>query len=283
MTTNKPEVVAWIWDYRGRHMATTDYSQALELAEPPYPTEVEPLIRLADYQRLQADHERLQAELELWKAKIDAMAEHEVAAYQLIGIPASVGISEPVEGFARRPQDIMPAVRDMALRIELLESQLAESEALLAESRANDRQAMAYLAAVREVVGGDGFPEMAERVEALQAECDRLQAEYEQLISYTKNGIECFASPCPEHSGINTPPFSEFQERYGRLCLMCVVDERDTLRAENDELRQALNRMTAGLDNTIRHSQNLCAVTEEPGEAQSDAGHLLKKLEASHD
>src|SRR5690554_5106743 len=64
MTTNKPEVVAWIWDYRGRHMATTDYSQALELAEPPYPTEVEPLIRLADYQRLQADTERLQAECE---------------------------------------------------------------------------------------------------------------------------------------------------------------------------------------------------------------------------
>ena len=64
MTTNKPEVVAWSWDYRGRHMATTDYSQALELAEPPYPTEVEPLIRLADYQRLQADHERLQAECE---------------------------------------------------------------------------------------------------------------------------------------------------------------------------------------------------------------------------
>lgn len=64
MTTNKPEVAAWIWDYRGRHMATTDYSQALELAEPPYPTEVEPLIRLADYQRLQAETERLQAEYE---------------------------------------------------------------------------------------------------------------------------------------------------------------------------------------------------------------------------
>src|SRR5690606_11119140 len=68
MTTNKPEVVAWSWDYRGRHMATTDYSQALELAEPPYPTEVEPLIRLADYQRLQADHERLQAECEKLRA-----------------------------------------------------------------------------------------------------------------------------------------------------------------------------------------------------------------------
>lgn len=70
MTTNKPEVVAWIWDYRGRHMATTDYSQALELAEPPYPTEVEPLVRLADYQRLQADHERLQAECAQLRAAI---------------------------------------------------------------------------------------------------------------------------------------------------------------------------------------------------------------------
>src|SRR5690554_7424863 len=76
MTTNKPEVVAWIWDYRGRHMATTDYNQALELAEPPYPTEVEPLIRLADYQRLQADHERLQAECE--KLRKDAGTERQI-------------------------------------------------------------------------------------------------------------------------------------------------------------------------------------------------------------
>lgn len=78
-TTNKPEVVAWIWDYRGRHMATTDYSQALELAEPPYPTEVEPLIRLADYQRLQADHERLQAECEKLRKdaeRLDFIAQH---------------------------------------------------------------------------------------------------------------------------------------------------------------------------------------------------------------
>lgn len=58
MTANKPEVVAWSWAYRGRHMATTDYSQALELAEPPYPTEVEPLIRLSDYEALQADRDQ---------------------------------------------------------------------------------------------------------------------------------------------------------------------------------------------------------------------------------
>src|SRR5690554_7302873 len=99
MTTNKPEVVAWIWDYRGRHMATTDYSQALELAEPPYPAEVEPLIRLADYQRLQADHERLQAECE-------------------------------------------------------------ELKRALSESRANDLAAMGYLNQIRQLVGGDDFPDM---------------------------------------------------------------------------------------------------------------------------
>ena len=61
---------------------------------------------------------------------------------------------------------------------------------------------------------------------------EALQAEYEQLVSYTKNGIKCFANPCSDHSGVNTPPFSEFQERYGQLCLMCVVDERDALLKE---------------------------------------------------
>jgi len=40
-------------------MATTDYSQALELAETPYPTEVEPLIRLSDYEKLAAECEKL--------------------------------------------------------------------------------------------------------------------------------------------------------------------------------------------------------------------------------
>ena len=66
----------------------------------------------------------------------------------------------------------------------------------------------------------------------LYEDYESLQVEYEKLVSYTKNGIECFANPCPEHSGVNTPPFSEFQERYGQLCLMCVVDERDALLKE---------------------------------------------------
>lgn len=80
MTTNKPEAVAWSWDYRGRHVVTTDYSKALELSEPPYPTEVEPLIRLADYQRLQADLERLQAECE--KLRKDAGRYRFARAYE---------------------------------------------------------------------------------------------------------------------------------------------------------------------------------------------------------
>src|SRR5690606_25429804 len=105
---------------------------------------------------------------ELLKEQLNDMTEYKVAAHQLIGIPASVGISEPVEGFAKRPQDIMPAVRDMALRIEELERQAAERDWQLAESRANDQQAMAYLTQIRELVGGEDFPDMVLRCEKLR-------------------------------------------------------------------------------------------------------------------
>lgn len=52
------------------------------------------------------------------KDELEKMAEYKMAAHQLIGIPASVGVTEPVEGFGKKPQSIMPAVREMALKIE---------------------------------------------------------------------------------------------------------------------------------------------------------------------
>ena len=88
---------------------------------------------------------------------------------------------------AKRPQDIMPAVRDMALRIELLEHQAAERDRLLAESRANDQQAMAYLSAVRALVGGDDFPDMVRRCEKLRAECEKRQAAMIEAKSYIEH------------------------------------------------------------------------------------------------
>lgn len=194
MTTNNPPIAAWAPGTALAKLASRHNNAPCVLTDGPAEFNDVALIRLSDY-------ERLQVELELWKAKIDAMAEHEVAARQLTGIPASVGISEPVEGFAKRPQDIMPAVRDMALRIELLESQLAESEALLAESRANDQQAMRYLNQVREIVGGDDFPDMVRRCERLQAKCARLQAamiEAKGHISHYMYGGSSYREPAAE-------------------------------------------------------------------------------------
>lgn len=74
---------------------------------------------------------------------------------------------------------------------------------------------------------------LAER-DALQAERDALNAENERLTRYYKNGIDCFASPCERHSGERTPPFTEFFERYGGQCLICVVDNNKALKAERD-------------------------------------------------
>lgn len=70
---------------------------------------------------------------------------------------------------------------------------------------------------------------------------EALQAEYDRLIRYCKNGLECFANPCERHSGERTPPLSEFFERYGGQCLICVVDNNKTLQAECEMLRCIIN------------------------------------------
>lgn len=55
----------------------------------------------------------------------------------------------------------------------------AENERLraqLAESQANDRTAMGYLAEVRAAVGGDDFPAMVRSVQALRKDAERLDS-----------------------------------------------------------------------------------------------------------
>lgn len=66
---------------------------------------------------------------------------------------------------------------------------------------------------------------------------EALEAEFERLTRYCKNGIDCFANPCERHSGERTPPFPEFFEKYGGQCLICVVDNNKALQAERDKLR----------------------------------------------
>jgi len=198
---SKPEVVAYMWEHRGRH-ACVDRAYAEQLMDDG--EQVAPLIRLTDHERLQAEVERLQAareaaiaelqadrdqqydmkvkareqrdvvtaenqrlrkaltrhvctgmtdaqrtaELERYlsdgiaadKARIklleeqrDSFTMHKMASRQCIGIPASVGVCEPVEGFAERPQDLAPAMRQMALIIEADKARIAELESALSE------------------------------------------------------------------------------------------------------------------------------------------------------
>ena len=56
MTTNKPEVVAYSWQYHGRH-STVDKKFADELVADG--EVVDPLVRLSDYEALQAECEKL--------------------------------------------------------------------------------------------------------------------------------------------------------------------------------------------------------------------------------
>jgi hypothetical protein len=78
------------------------------------------------------------------------------------------------------------------------------------------------------------------RCSEYRKEMEALQAENGRLSRYCKNGIDCFANPCERHSGERTPPFSDFFEKYGGQCLICVVDNNKTLQAKIEELRRAL-------------------------------------------
>lgn len=172
---------------------------------------------------LEARIARQEEVLNLIRAQRDDYAMHKHAAHQLIGIPASVGVAEPVEGFAERPQDIMPAVRDMALRIELLEHQAAERERLLAESRANDRQAMAYLSEVRAIVGGDDFPDMVRRCARLQADHETERAADKARIAELVKALRRFIDADSQPSGLSG--------KYGNALTQAV----DKLKQEHDQ------------------------------------------------
>ena len=103
--------------------------------------------------------------------------------------------------------------------------------------------------------------------EALQAECDRLN-------SYYKNGIDCFANPCEMHSGERAPPFSEFFERYGGRCLICVVDNNKALKSECEKLEAELATARAGWQSSLAN----LASHERP--AYDEQQQRIAKLEA---
>jgi hypothetical protein len=56
-----------------------------------------------------------------------------------------------------------------------LREELATTQKLLEESRANDRTAMGYLTEIRGIVGGDDFPDMVARVAAEKKNDERWQ------------------------------------------------------------------------------------------------------------
>ncbi len=113
-----------------------------------------------------------------------------------------------------------------------------------------------------------------EAYEALQAECERLKR-------YYKNGIECFANPCERHSGGRTPPFSDFFEKYGGQCLICVVDNNKTLQANIEELRRALAESQANDRQAMAYLNEVRALVG--GNDFPDMVERVAKLQAERD
>ena len=80
------------------------------------------------------------ARIKLLEEQRDSFTMHKMASRQCIGIPASVGVCEPVEGFAERPQDLAPAMRQMALIIEADKARIAAQQWLLEQCQQSLRE-----------------------------------------------------------------------------------------------------------------------------------------------
>lgn len=153
---------------------------------------------------------------------------------------------------------------------------LSDYEAL----QADYEKLQSEMATVKKVAYGN--VELLDQVEALQAECDRLN-------SYYKNGIDCFANPCEMHSGERTPPFSEFFERYGGRCLICVVDNNKALQGENERLRKAAAKLVEALqamsinELDAQRAQHIATVlTKMRGKPRNSSAGMDSAAGASH-
>jgi hypothetical protein len=76
-------------------------------------------------------------------------------------------------------------------------------------------------------------------------ERDTLRGENDRYKHMVENATEVFMRPCKQHSGERTPSLSVFVEKYGCHCIVCLVNERDTLQAELAAVRGELERVKA--------------------------------------
>ena len=129
MTQERAEVVAWRWrkpvvNGQGETIGETAWELSDAPGFLPWWTN-EPLIRLSDYQRLQADHERLQAECEkLRKQAEDGWIQDGFLLYRLTDEPrprnrdeinvTMANSSRTKEARTRRASELLDAIRAAA-------------------------------------------------------------------------------------------------------------------------------------------------------------------------
>ncbi len=94
----------------------------------------------------------------------------DVVAYERDRIDAEFTLRIPAE--CDRDADLV--MYGAAVRLEALQAECEELRTALIGARANDQQAMAYLGAVKAIVGGDDFPDMVERCKKLRKDAERL-------------------------------------------------------------------------------------------------------------
>ena len=161
---------------------------------------------------------------------------------------------------------------DYIARCQRLAAKRDDLHAELVEARANDRCAMFYLSEVRGVVGGDDFPMMVLRVNAMAAERDQLRAELERVTGELSNLQSALAEP----NELTAEPASDYEnlrQQYLSLRMLtnsALARNRYLCRRDTRDMRAALSVNAANVS-AERDTNAMLTELLEKAESERDA------------
>jgi len=146
--------------------------------------------------------------------------------------------------------------------------EMGTEEAVLAEVCYRAAGAITELEARVAELGGSFSIEKELRDDA-ELEVKELNIKIAELEGKLKNvstsAVKMLMPDCDKHTGINTPPFAEFMEKYSGRCAVCDAEVVDTVEAKIKYQDEVIEQRNAECSRNFKEITRLTAVIDRLG------------------